>query len=251
MHKKTNQWLQGSNFFKKTGVLADNVVFVSAVNGPDGKGAAAARLGLSHFVDDKWEVLQSVFSDEAGNSGDLVRRFNGVLFHFASGGLGRWRPRPPHGTASELKSCYCAVQCWSEVLDRLRQDARGQGRQAGLQETKPGDAVALTRQTNVGIQQNVSFGVVERLTGPGNENFKFITRYSGGAHVYLHGRGSQDQSGLKQEPLDTLAVCISGRTLEIVDEASAMVEDLLGDIRLEYCEFAKAQGALLTTSGAR
>lgn len=35
--------------------------------GPDPPGAASNQLGLSHFVDDKFEVLRSLWEDPAGN----------------------------------------------------------------------------------------------------------------------------------------------------------------------------------------
>jgi hypothetical protein len=98
MHRRTLEWLQGPNgFLERAGLPAKSVVFVRDISGPHGKGAAASTLGLSHFVDNKWEVLQAVFTDKAGNSGDLVQRFDGILFHFATGGSGRWKPKCPAG----------------------------------------------------------------------------------------------------------------------------------------------------------
>merc|ERR1719201_1758565 len=102
MHQMTKRWLFKPNgFSERSGILAENVVFVSSINGLDGKGAAASRLGLSHFVDNKSEVLEAVFSDEAGNSAEFVRRFDGILFHFASGGNGRRKPAPPTSMTQE------------------------------------------------------------------------------------------------------------------------------------------------------
>merc|ERR1712232_1207960 len=96
MHRDTKQWLETQKFCEKTGVLEGNIRFVSNVAEPNGKGVVASRLGLSHFVNDKLEVLESVFSDQAGNSGPLVQKFHGCLFHFASGGSGSIPPRCPH-----------------------------------------------------------------------------------------------------------------------------------------------------------
>jgi hypothetical protein len=39
-------------FLEKSGIPAENVVFVPTVAGPNGKGAVSAKLGLTHFVDD-------------------------------------------------------------------------------------------------------------------------------------------------------------------------------------------------------
>merc|ERR1719367_1462069 len=238
MHKRTEQWLhEVSGFFEKTNVPKANIVFVGSVSGPDGKGTAAARLGLSHFVDDKWEVLQSVFSDAAGNSGDLVRHFNGVLFHFASGGAGQWKPKPP---SNELGSYYWAAACWSEVLKQLHQGRGGQQEGIGLQAAKIGVAT-LVHRVSIGIEEDASFGVIQRLHGDGDENFKYIAEYLGGTQIYLNGHRCPAHPGLEQESLEPLAVYISAATNENLEEALTMVEDLLADIRMEYTEFRKRQ----------
>jgi len=91
------------------------------VKGPRGKGVAAAGLGLTHFVDDTWDVIESVFSDPVGNSGDLVRQFGGILFHFAQCGYGQ-RPRPCRRVADDFEKYYCGVTGWSEVIHRLKHD---------------------------------------------------------------------------------------------------------------------------------
>merc|ERR1719453_991312 len=123
MHRQTMRWLRTSLFHHKTGVLADNVVYVSAADGPDGKGVAASRLGLSHFVDDKLTVLESVFADRAGNSGHLVKHFSGTLFHFASGGSGVSAPSCSQEREAKLRGHYFGVARWSQVLDRLNLDS--------------------------------------------------------------------------------------------------------------------------------
>eukprot|EP00439_Symbiodinium_sp_Y106_P022781 s2332_g2.t2 len=65
MHRRMEQWLHETmDFCEVTGVPKDNIVFVSAVSGTQGKGVVCERLGISHFVDDKIEVLKSVFEDE-------------------------------------------------------------------------------------------------------------------------------------------------------------------------------------------
>ncbi|CAJ1457254.1 unnamed protein product [Effrenium voratum] len=87
MHQRMEQWLHETmDFCKVTGLPKENIVFVRTVDGPTGKGVVCEKLGISHFVDDKIEVLKSIFEDEAGNSRHLVERYQGLLFHFAKGG---------------------------------------------------------------------------------------------------------------------------------------------------------------------
>ncbi|CAE7910833.1 unnamed protein product, partial [Symbiodinium necroappetens] len=77
MHRRMEQWLHETmDFCEVTGVPKDNIVFVSAVSGTQGKGVVCERLGISHFVDDKIEVLKSVFEDEANSIFSLARIVN-------------------------------------------------------------------------------------------------------------------------------------------------------------------------------
>jgi hypothetical protein len=123
MHRETKQWLKSQRFCERTGLPEENITFVSCASGPNGKGPAASRLGLSHFVDDKLEVLESVFSDPAGNSGMLVQKFDGCLFHFASGGSGRVPPRCPQSKIlPDMRAYYCGVAGWAEVVESLRKN---------------------------------------------------------------------------------------------------------------------------------
>jgi len=95
-------------------------------------------------------------------------------------------------------------------------------------------ASVLVRRISVGIEEDTAFGVVRRLTGAEDANFKFITS-SSGAKVFLNGRGSPHPQprSFEQEPL---TVCIRAKTNTNLEEAIALVEDLLSDIRLEYQE---------------
>jgi len=253
MHQAVVQWLHGPRgFLARAGIPADNVVFVSAASGPDGKGVAAARLGLSFFVDDSFEVLRSVFADAEGNSGTLVRRFSGVLFHFQGSAFNRG----PSFDPSELRGYYCAVAGWSQVRERLFGGAaagpggeRGEARPAGpapppsaagggrnVASSEAAVATARPSQSRipVGIEQDAAFGVVERLLGASAENFKFITAETG-AKVILNGRGSPHPQArsLEQEPL---TICIRAKTCESHDEAASLVRDLLSGVRQEYRE---------------
>mmetsp|Transcript_94356 Transcript_94356/g.177598 ORF Transcript_94356/g.177598 Transcript_94356/m.177598 type:complete len:513 (-) Transcript_94356:291-1829(-) len=263
MHRKTQEWLHGpSGFLEKVGIPLDNVVFVEDISGPRGKGVAAARLGLSFFVDNKFEVLESVFADKEGNCAHLIQQCNGTLFHFANRGSGRWKPKPPAGMSGDFKSFYHAVSGWSDVLSflgmaSLETRRRGgkdvgpesQGRQNAhcavardLHENAHAKGSGLlVRRVDVKIEDDADFRVVERLIGVDNENFKFITGETG-AKLILNGRGSphpQPQS-FEQEPL---TVCIRAKTSESFEKAVALVEDLLRDVSTDYQEFQQAQSA--------
>merc|ERR1712228_920988 len=118
MHRACRRELTKSGgFLEKSGLLPSNVVFVPTVDGPFGKGAVSARLGLTHFIDDRPEVLKSIYADEAGNSGDLVRKFQGKLIHFEHGGMGTRRPSEPEEMPADFRHHYRPVSGWSEVLE--------------------------------------------------------------------------------------------------------------------------------------
>lgn len=247
-------------------MTSDNVVFVSEVSGPNGKGVASKHLGLSHFVDNKWEVLQSVFADKAGNSGDLVQRFQGFLFHFANGGTGRWKPKRPFGMSTDLQAHYCAVSGWSEVLGWLRDcvtsDSSHVGREfasernllgsdelAGKQDhthlkathavtTAGASTSMLVHRISVGIEEDDVFRVVNRLLGAKGENFDYIASTSA-SKVILNGRGSPHPQPRSFDK-ETLTVCIRAKTNEHLQEAIVLVEDLLKDIRQEYQDFQES-----------
>lgn len=123
MHVKSKQWLEEPRgLLERAQIPFENIIFVSDVRGRDGKGVAAKRLGLSHFVDNREDVLQAIFEDNVGNSREYVEHFDGILFHFAERGAGKWKPKPSPSTSQELKAHYCAVSGWEDVLRQLRKD---------------------------------------------------------------------------------------------------------------------------------
>ena len=77
-------------------------------------GVIAKQLQLSHFVDDRDDCLQSVFSDACGNAGAAIERHEGQLFHF--GRRGR-NPRWSSTLANRRPSCVMPVPNW-RVLRR-------------------------------------------------------------------------------------------------------------------------------------
>lgn len=238
-------------FLEMSGIPLDNVVFVPAVSGRFGKGAIAACLGLTHFVDDKCEVLRSVYADECGNSGDLIREFGGKLFHFEHGGRGKLRPCCPAEMSSGFKALYCAVSGWPELLDHFDEDIHprtneaGDGsrkrfyaplpktRQDGLASTSfVASAVAVHRMP-VGVAQDAAFDVAARLIG----GFQEIVDFAG-VRILLRGQGSP-QPQPKSDEQHALSIEIrskcSGRGH--FETAVSLVEDLLRDVVQQHDEF--------------
>jgi len=213
-------------------------------------------LGLSHFIDDKWEVLQSVLEDKAGNSGDLVRRFKGILMHFARNGLGHCKPKLPSDMSAELRSHYLGVSGWTDAVACLRKEMLAGADVKGEEQLswrvcqscphddvsscsqKTSSAVAkakLLHRISVEIDEDAAFGVVGRLTGAEKENFKYIES-SSGAKLILNGKGSTDPQP-NSSKLDPLSVCIRATSSESLDEATRLVEDLLKDVRKDHRKF--------------
>jgi len=139
MHRRMEQWLHVTcRFCEVTGILKENIIFVRSIDGPEGKGVACHRYGLSHFVDDKIEVLKAVFEDEAGNSRHLVERYSGILFHFAKGGWGKMPPPVDMGElAPMMRRHYKPVANWVEVLEELRRRLPGTLQKRGMELLTP------------------------------------------------------------------------------------------------------------------
>jgi len=275
MHTKTKEWLHGPNgFLERVGLPSKNVVFVSAISGGNGKGVQAKRLHLSHFVDNKWEVLEAVFSDRAGNSGDSVQRFHGRLFHFATGGIGKWKPELCEAARARVSpafySYYTAVSGWSEVQELLQGDASakpseevqtcmsqgklqhtsnpqgstGQGLMVHSKKTPLATAFVSSpvsvHAVDVGIEEDTEFGVVKRLLGSNGEHFKWIASTTG-VKLLLHGCGSphpQPQSR-QHEPLQ---VCIRASERENLKHGITLVEELINHVHQEHLDFRRLRG---------
>ena len=96
------------------------------MSGPRGKGPIAAKIGLSHFVDDKEEAIESIWADAAGNSREAVILHTGQHFHFARSGTGNVAPiwkKPPHGHAV-APDVVVPVANWDSLLAQLNVPAR-------------------------------------------------------------------------------------------------------------------------------
>ena len=104
-------FLAQQGLLRDDALLRSNILFVPHRDGPRGKGALARQLGISHFVDDREECLQSVLEDPYGNCAEHITRHSGVLYHFLGGQAGR--PVEPANCAPPE---YHAVWNWSELL---------------------------------------------------------------------------------------------------------------------------------------
>jgi hypothetical protein len=250
MHKMSRAWLNGPNgFLKRVGLPAENVDFVEEVSGRNGKGVTASRLGLSFFVDDTGEVLESVFADEEGNSFNFIEQFDGTLFHFSSNGQYRWKSSHRKNMSAQFWSHYRAVSGWPQILEVLGLATWASSpkieetwmlerqRQSHSNPSMAGRS-SLVHHVGVEIEDDASFGLVERLLGLEDINFRFIADETG-AKLILNGKGSPHPQArrFEQEPL---TICIRAKTSESLEKAVEYVEDLLHDVRVEYQQFNEA-----------
>jgi len=208
-------------FLEKTGMLLDNVVFVPTVDGPCGKGAIAAKLGLTHFVDDRSEVLKSVFADEAGNCGDLVRKFQGKLFHFEHGGKGERRPSEPAEMPDDFRKHYYPVSGWSEVMAFFSEDVHGVGQSRASKFTSSGVGV---HRMQVSTEGTVGAHVVAQLLA----GFAEIEDFTG-VKILLRGKGSPHPQPKSEEQAPLSIVVRTKPGGGGLDIAVPLVEDLLGE----------------------
>ncbi|MEU8926494.1 hypothetical protein AB0D10_37130 [Kitasatospora sp. NPDC048545] len=101
---RTRAWLHHHEFFLRTGVPAENVHFVRE---RADKGPVCKRLAVTHFVDDRLDVL--------GHLDTVTHR------HLFIGGLGDERP------PAEVPPWAAVAQTWSELVDRIRLSTRSSG----------------------------------------------------------------------------------------------------------------------------
>jgi hypothetical protein len=58
---KIRVWMnQIMNFWKRSGALEKNLIFCDEAIGPEGKGPIVKRLGLTHFIDDRVDILDDL-----------------------------------------------------------------------------------------------------------------------------------------------------------------------------------------------
>lgn len=120
MQRVSEIWLHETmHICQRTGLLRQNIHFCPEVEGPCGKGPIAAKLGITHFVDDKDSALRSVFQDSAGNSGRCIERHGGQLFFFSRSGLGDEPPQAAKWSLHSRPKCVVPVANWSQLMLNL------------------------------------------------------------------------------------------------------------------------------------
>ncbi|SEM08158.1 hypothetical protein [Streptacidiphilus jiangxiensis] len=97
----TRAWLHHHEFFARTGIPAGNVHFVRE---RADKGPVCRRLGITHFVDDRLDVL--------GHLATVAHRY---LF---LGGLGDARP------PAQVPAWATVAYTWSGLVDQIQRSAR-------------------------------------------------------------------------------------------------------------------------------
>merc|ERR1712050_332934 len=178
----------------------------------------------THFIDDRAEVLQSVYADEAGNSGDLITNLDGKLFHFDHGGTGKCLPTPPTKMSDGIRNHYHGVSGWIDVLAHS-------GKDIACERLRPHASVftktpVFMHRIEVGINEDVAFGVTAHLA----KGFQEIEDFAG-VKIVLRGRGSPHPQP-KCEELNPLAIVIRTKPNGCgdLDTAVILAEDLLRDV---------------------
>lgn len=118
MRAQSEIWLHETmDVCGSTGLLRENIFFCEEIQGPHGKGPVAAKLGITHFVDDKDQALRAVFAEPAGNASAAIQHHSGQLFHFARSGVGQIPPEVQRWPLSERPSCVVPVANWTHLLE--------------------------------------------------------------------------------------------------------------------------------------
>jgi len=100
IERKSREWLKHNGFYQMTGMTEDKVHFCRARSD---KAPIAQKLGLTHFIDDKYEVL--------GYMKDIVK--NRILFN---PDLGEMKKTGPVGPVIPIFS-------WTDVLYYLNEES--------------------------------------------------------------------------------------------------------------------------------
>jgi hypothetical protein len=209
-------------FLEKSGVLLENVVFVPTVSGAYGKGAVSARLGLTHFVDDRVDVLKSICSDEAGNSGDLVRRFDGRLFHFEHGGRGTHTPSQRSEMPVDFRDHYHPVSGWPELLACF-------GKTGDYDQVQPlstvfTKSVVEEHRIPIGADGDAASRVISLLRRGSAE-----IEDSTSVRILIRGKGSPQPQPATEEQ-GPLSIVVRTRLGGSLDLAVSQIESLLRDV---------------------
>lgn len=164
--------------------------------------------------------------------------------------LGRWNVGPGcldvlgcRDGCSEGKVHYYADFPTAEAA-MPRQEVMGSMAQAPRQ-VRLGDECAT--KFPVGIEEDRSFRVVQRLLGPRGTNLRLITAESMGAKVWLCGRGSclpenpETEDLVQRVLMGPLTLCVSAASGPSFGLAVELVQTLLDAVRAEHSEFLQEE----------
>jgi hypothetical protein len=183
-------------FLEKTSIPKENVVFVSAIGGPTGKGIVSARLGLTHFIDDRIDVLHSIYADEAGNSREFVEQCNGTLFHFKSHVSSTRMDSRPSNALFGMGTAYLAVAGWSELLASFGKDIDAD--QVQIRSSVFTKSVVEVHRIPIDVDEDIASRSAPRLL----HGFEEI-EVAAGVKIFLRGKGSPhpQAKSAEQDPL--------------------------------------------------
>jgi len=208
-------------FLEKTGIPIENVVFVSAVDGPTGKGVVGARLGLTHFVDDRIDVLHSIYADKVGNSRDLLEQFNGKLFHFKSYVSNMPSDHRPSRSFSDMQIHYRVVSGWPELLASFGKNIDDD--QTQFRTSVFTKSVVKVQRVPIDVEEDIASRIVHRLL----HGFEEIEHFAG-VKILFRGKGSPhpQAKSAEKEPL-SIEVRTKTNGAGSLDMAMPRVESLL------------------------
>jgi len=221
-------------FLEKVGIPVENVVFVPCIRGTYGKGAVCAKLGLTHFVDDRFEVLEAAFEDYDGNNrGPLVTQMNGKLFHFEYGGRGEQCPVRPKTMSDGVAAHYQAVSGWVHLLTHFDGET---GPQRVLPRVEPQTRTSTTFVARQVHTHRIPVGCVEfdapRVIDVLMRGIGEIEDFSG-VKILLRGKGSPHPQPPSEDdgPLAIVIRTKANRDDAALASAISEVEALLADAR--------------------
>eukprot|EP00448_Togula_jolla_P009947 CAMPEP_0170604146 /NCGR_PEP_ID=MMETSP0224-20130122/19271_1 /TAXON_ID=285029 /ORGANISM="Togula jolla, Strain CCCM 725" /LENGTH=419 /DNA_ID=CAMNT_0010929037 /DNA_START=44 /DNA_END=1303 /DNA_ORIENTATION=+ len=141
------------------------------------------------------------------------------------------------GVESEGRGCRTTSEDegWSLVKRRREKEHRC--------EEPPMSQVKTSCRFRVGIEDDQAFRVVRRLIGPSGQHIKSITEGSHGAKVWVCGRGVQTRDPSEAEEPLTIKACAS--STDSLDQAAALIKQLLERVHQDYYKFCLAIGKAL------
>jgi hypothetical protein len=130
----------------------------------------------------------------------------------------------PTGAGSRTEEDYYARQWPTGSKGKGKGKGKGTGKGTGLPHF---------RRIEVGIEDDRDFRIVQRLIGPRGKYMQDISVESGGAKVWIIGRGSRSW----EDDVSPLMVCVGATSSAMFDCAVGLVNDLLESVRVEHGKF--------------